>query len=112
MDGRKAEGYLIKSNTSGKSWKRRWFVLTLSSLEYYKNNTKRKKKGEFPLLGAAVGQEPHDKAPTPFVLQLETEGRVTHLCADSAEIRDEWYRVLVAQTEEELLWDLQAPPLQ
>jgi hypothetical protein len=35
---------------------RRWFVLTLSSLEYYKNNTKKKKKGEFLLQGATVRQ--------------------------------------------------------
>jgi hypothetical protein len=50
----KSEGYLVKCNTAGKSWKKRWFVLTLSSLEYYKNNSKTKKKGEFPLLGAQV----------------------------------------------------------
>ena len=99
-------GYLTKSDASGKSWKRRFFLLNASirTLEYYEKDTLKQFKGSFPLTGASISvaaaatnsKSPRRRisfassTPTQFRLTLQTKGRTTILCAATAVDMQAW----------------------
>ena len=46
MDTALKEGYLLKRGHNVKNWKDRWFILTPTTLSYYKNPKVLRKKSE------------------------------------------------------------------
>lgn len=87
------EGYLIKSCSRGRSFKKRWFVLEGSALSYYTSQPKAdtNPKGTLGLKGAKLTEEPFANAEKKSLhyFQLITvdkgtsDVRVTHICAET-----------------------------
>ena len=103
-------GFLRKADPRGKNWKKRWIVLTPATklVEYFPNETKKVKKGDFSLKSATYATSgrgvynrdlPWDspaisvcgrlqvgmsgiKSPTPYLFAVNTPDRTWYFCAE------------------------------
>lgn len=86
-------GWMEKKGSFVASWKKRWFVLTATSLEYYTSESKRERKGYMPFgdncsvrkLPASVSQE----APARVKFQIISSERTLEVICPEAEYT-EW----------------------
>mmetsp|Transcript_10336 Transcript_10336/g.14174 ORF Transcript_10336/g.14174 Transcript_10336/m.14174 type:complete len:569 (-) Transcript_10336:101-1807(-) len=88
------EGILGKKGDVGviKAWKRRWFVLRLDLLVYYKSREDREHGeviGFIPLCDASAVY-PSSNAPTNTAFQIDTKERIWYLRADTRPEMDLW----------------------
>jgi hypothetical protein len=90
------KGWLKKEGSVFKSWKKRFFVVTLNSISYYTSSTSFKsQKGFIPLTPTTKilpGEESLDG--TLFYFSLHTPKRNLYLCASTEEERFKWMDVL------------------
>ena len=64
------EGYLEMMGGSHRSWKHRYFVLYISSLDYFKDQNQKEKLGTIPLLDSLVGIESTEESGFNFSIRL------------------------------------------
>eukprot|EP00732_Lithocolla_globosa_P002635 Lithocolla_globosa_v1_NODE_1787_length_2341_cov_4.365267.p1 type:complete len:671 gc:universal NODE_1787_length_2341_cov_4.365267:2196-184(-) len=87
------EGYLVKQGGGHKSWKKRWFVLTLTSLKYYKHadNVGKKSLGTIQLRNETVSvekvSEPGQKG---YYFRIVTPERIYLVSGQSDSDVDGW----------------------
>eukprot|EP00013_Stygamoeba_regulata_P006374 CAMPEP_0177633204 /NCGR_PEP_ID=MMETSP0447-20121125/2709_1 /TAXON_ID=0 /ORGANISM="Stygamoeba regulata, Strain BSH-02190019" /LENGTH=365 /DNA_ID=CAMNT_0019134841 /DNA_START=345 /DNA_END=1438 /DNA_ORIENTATION=+ len=93
----KKEGYMTKEGQIRKNWKRRYFVLTGSSLFYFRSylgGAAVKPKGVIPLAGASVLPTP--ASPKPHAFCVQSTQRCLNIFADSDEQMHEWMEAISA----------------
>jgi hypothetical protein len=100
------KGFLFKCGQMRKSWKRRFFVVRDSEISYYTDQTLANSKGKlqiFPGESKVIVPDkcPRDGAPNAHFFVLDSKGRSLVCCADSAEDRREWVRLLRAKAMDE-----------
>ena len=88
MESSVKEGWGVKQGGLIKTWKRRWFVLSLTKLQYYKAPGQ-KKRGEI-LLSDVTEVSPAPQCSKPFPLQLVTKDRTYLISTDSEQEMNEW----------------------
>jgi hypothetical protein len=85
------EGYLIKQGKIVRSWKRRWFVLTGSTLYYFKSKGDAEAAGAIPLQRCTV----HVNRAKKYSFEVGTQqNRTFYLQAEDQTTMDEWIRVI------------------
>ena len=98
-------GYLTKSDTSGRKFRNRYFVLRGTVLAYYTDQTVYANNGDpngsFNLRGADLASFPCPQAPCDHAFQLIVRHhkgkqgiRITHLCSDDATQLMRWNKMI------------------
>jgi thiol-disulfide isomerase/thioredoxin len=92
----RCQGYLSKQGHHWNSWKRRWFVMKLTSLEFYKRRPKKdadkpsKPQGAISLASINKIQRDLSKYPQPYSFQMICKDRVFAVQADSRSDMEMW----------------------
>ena len=87
------EGWATKQGGRIKTWKKRWFVLTLTDLEYFKSPGQ-KQMGAIPLSEVST-VEVNKTVGKPFPFQLGTKDRIYIISVDSENDRLQWMQSIV-----------------
>lgn len=87
------EGSLTKLGDKVLNWKKRDFLLTPTTLEYFKPGDRKKSLGHIPLENAKVEKAP--KAEKKYCLQVITPKRTFYLAAESELEMNEWIRAIM-----------------
>lgn len=93
----KLEGFLAKrSAKSGRTWRRRFFVLDGTKLFYYRSSRDVKPREEIEITSSTFVK----KSPTrPFCLELCTNRQILFICADQEETQNLWLDALTLSIE-------------
>lgn len=90
-------GYMTKRGEKRKSWKRRWFVLTADTLQYFKKPpTKGEKCLGNILLSQKTSVEENTTMKRPNCFSLTLPGRVYFISCDTKQDMDSWFSFLKA----------------
>ena len=96
-------GYLTKlgrkDNVLGKSWKRRFFVLSTSTLFYYTDESRKQEKGSVNLLAASVVPKLESYVNRNHAFEISTPSRNLMEFADSEEDALCWIRIIQETAE-------------
>ena len=87
------EGWLEKKGSFIKNWKRRWFSLTPTELQYFTDDSKLDKKGSIDI-NASTCILTRDGSNHLFKFGIQTGNRVLELSADTEDIRLQWMDTL------------------
>lgn len=93
--GEVISGYLSKMGEVVRSWRRRWFVLSISNkLSYYEERDVKVCKGTIDLNNVSAVRRSKDSRPGEFGFELVTPKRTYFLAAESEMSADEWMTAL------------------
>lgn len=87
------QGWLEKKGSLVKNWKRRFFVLTSSSLDYFTDETLAEKKGSVPILSSSRVMH-RDGTSHKFKFGLLTGKRLLEIACTSDRDRDRWTKAI------------------
>lgn len=93
QSGSLKEGWLEKKGSFIKSWKRRYFILTPTALDYYTDETKAEHKGSVPILSTSRVMH-RDGSSHQFKFGLLTGKRLLEIACTSDKDRTRWKKAI------------------
>jgi len=88
------EGFLTKQGKVRKNWKKRYCVLTPTSLQYFKSKGDTKAAGSVPVVGASVDSVSKKDTGKDYCFSITTTGRTFLMYSESEDQKDEWMQAI------------------